>query len=56
MNKRIKYICYYDKQNAKIKRNYVLAATNKLDYIFSALNAIGIGVDIISCSGCVELK
>lgn len=56
MNKRIKYICYYDKQDAKIKRNYVLAATNKLDYIFKALNAKGIGVDIVSCSGCIETK
>lgn len=56
MNKRIKYICYYDKQDAKIKRNYVLAAVNKLDYIFRTLNTIGIGVDIISCSDCVEPK
>ena len=56
MNKRVKYICYYDKQNAKVKRNYVLAATNKLDYIFRTLNEKGIGVDIVSCSGCTESK
>jgi len=56
MNKRIKYLCYYDKQDVKIRRNYVLAATNKLDYIFRALNEKGIGVDIVSCSGCAETK
>lgn len=56
MDKRIKYICYYDRLNAEVKRNYVLAAVNKLDYMFSALNANDIGVDIISVSECVETK
>lgn len=52
--KRIKYICYYDRFDAQVKRNYVLSAVNKLNYIFEALNANNIGVDIISASGCVE--
>lgn len=54
--RRIKYICYYDKIDADVKRNYTLSATNKLDYIFAALNANNIGVDIISASNCIETK
>ena len=53
---RVKYICFYDKIDAEIERNYVLAATTKIDYIISALNKNNIGVDIVSFSGCVEKK
>ena len=49
--KRLKYICYYDSPNSKEERNIVYAATTKLDYIFNALNRVGIGVDIVSFSG-----
>ncbi len=51
---RIKYICYYDDISSSIQRNYVLAATNKLNYIFASCNELGIGVDIISASGSTE--
>jgi len=54
MERRIKYICYYDRQEAEIKRNCCQAAVHKLDYIFEALNANGIGIDIVSASECVE--
>ena len=49
--KRLKYICYYDSPDSKEGRNIVYASTTKLDYIFNALNRIGIGVDIVSFSG-----
>lgn len=52
--KRMKYICYYDRLDSKIKRNYVLSATNKIDYIVSVLNRIGYGVDLVSLSECTE--
>lgn len=52
--KRIKYISYYDTLDSSIKRNYVLAASNKMDYIISTLNKCGIAVDIISFSGCLS--
>lgn len=54
--KRIKYICYYDETDAKIGRNYVLAATNKLKYIWDVLNRAGYCVDAISVSDCTETK
>ncbi len=53
---RIKYICYYDLPDAKVRRSHVLAATNKLDYIWQVLNRIGYGVDVISASCCGETK
>lgn len=56
MQDRIKYICYYDKIDSSISRNYVLAATNKIDYIISALNRCNVGVDIVSVSCCIENK
>ncbi|MEA5015876.1 MAG: glycosyltransferase [Candidatus Limiplasma sp.] len=50
--KRLKYIAYYDTLNhRREKRAFVLAATNKIDYLCAALNRIGYGVDIISMSG-----
>ena len=48
----IKYISYYDSAlNKSENRNFVLAATNKMDYICSALNKNGYDVQIISASG-----
>ena len=47
---RIKYFGYYDTVESLHKRMFVTSATNKMDYIIQALNSIGIGVDIISCS------
>jgi glycosyltransferase involved in cell wall biosynthesis len=45
----MKYIIHYD-INKNEGRNYVLAATNKADYIIHTLNDNGIDVDIISAS------
>ena len=47
----MKYLGYYDTPDNKAeKRNFVLAATNKMDYISSALNRIGQPVEILSAS------
>ncbi|MGN0569748.1 MAG: glycosyltransferase [Candidatus Fimenecus sp.] len=55
--KTIKYIAYYDTpDNAEQKRGYVLAATNKMDYICQALNHIGYRTEIISASGTSDTK
>jgi len=46
---RIKYLVHYYDDKAPYKiRNYSPAAKNKADYIISALNRIGISVDVIS--------
>ena len=48
----IKYISYYDcALNSNENRNYVLAATNKMNYICSAIKKNGYDVEIISASG-----
>jgi len=48
----IKYISYYDSAlNKSQNRNFVLAATNKMDYICSAIMKNGHTVNIISASG-----
>lgn len=47
----MKYLVYYDTPaNQTENRNYVLAATNKIDYICTALNRIGHSVQLISAS------
>ncbi len=49
----MKYICYYDTKNHESeKRDYSLSATNKIDYIVSALNKNGVSVELISASRC----
>lgn len=53
---RIKYFCYYDTIDAPVERGYVLAATNKLDYIWKTLNNIGYSVDVISVSCCTDTR
>ena len=50
--KKIFYVGYYDTDNNQSEnRNYVLAATNKMTYICSALNRAGWEVEIVSASG-----
>ncbi len=47
----MKYIAFYDcLQNKEENRNYVLAATNKIDYICHALNSVGESVELVSAS------
>jgi hypothetical protein len=51
MKNKIKYISFYDiTENHIENRISVLAATNKIDYISSALNRLGYHVEIISPS------
>lgn len=47
----MKYLAYYDiPENKAENRGFVLAATNKIDYICAALNRIGYDVEIVSAS------
>jgi len=48
--KRIKYICFIDAQDADFKRKTIPSATTKIEYIITALNRAGYGVDIISAA------
>ena len=51
MNKKIKYIAFYDNiQNKKENRQNSLAASNKIDYICSCINKADYKVEIISPS------
>lgn len=53
----MKYLSYYDTAANKAEnRGFVLAATNKMDYICSALNRMGYPVEIISASGTRNKK
>lgn len=53
----MKYLAYYDTaENKAENRGYVLAATNKIDYICSALNRIGYPVEIVSASATSNRK
>ena len=54
--KRIKYLSYYIPRNDNQKRNAVLSAMNKMDYICQALNNLGYDVDIISASATRDSK
>ncbi|WP_053373002.1 hypothetical protein [Paenibacillus sp. FJAT-27812] len=57
MCKNLKYIGFYDDiNNHEEKRNYFLAATNKMDYIMSALIRLGYEVNIISPSWTANNK
>lgn len=48
---RVKYLSYYDTPgNAHEGRYYVLAASDKMDYIIGALNRSGYAVDVVSAS------
>lgn len=48
---RIKYFAYYDLIPSADKRNIVLSAVNKIDYVIECINANGIGVDMVSFAG-----
>lgn len=50
MDKKIKYICFFDTQEVDNKRYYVVAATNKMQYIINVLHESGIQPHLISCS------
>ena len=53
----MKYLAYYDTpDNIAENRNYVLAASNKVTYICSAINQAGIPVEIISASASWNSK
>lgn len=52
----MKYIAFYDSPDNKEKRNCVLAATNKLEYIFKTINDAGIHIDVISASASATKK
>lgn len=53
----MKYLAYYDTpDNVAENRNCVLAATNKVTYICSAINRAGIPVEIISASASRNRK
>lgn len=51
---RVKYIGYFDFQDSTIPRNYVVSASNKIEYIVEALNQAGIDVELISASASIE--
>ena len=53
--KKILYLGYYDTpENRAENRNYVLAATNKMTYICSAINRAGWDVENYSVEGFVS--
>lgn len=54
LKKPIKYIGYFDFQDSAVKRNYVLSAANKMEYIAQALCEAGHEVRIISHSAVTE--
>ena len=51
---RVKYIGYFDFQDSTIPRNYVVSASNKIEYIVEALNQAGIDVELITASASIE--
>lgn len=52
----LKYLSYYGNENCKEKRYYVLAATNKVDYISQAIRSNNMDIEIISVSPSVHKK
>lgn len=55
--KKIKYLSYYAQADSNYqKRNIVLAASNKIDYICTALNKAGYYVELISASRTKDKK
>ena len=44
----MKYLCFYDSETGR--RKIKMASVNKINYICSALNRVGIDVEIVSCS------
>ena len=56
LDKRVKYISYFDTHDSAIRRNYMTSAANKLKYIADCLAYIGYQVDIVSMSEVIEDK
>jgi hypothetical protein len=56
MQKEIKYIGFYENPLGKSKRNQALSATNKMDYIATALYEAGIKVHMVSPSWMLNDK
>ena len=52
----IKYISYFDRQDANVQRNYVTSCVNKMEYIAEALVQAGYDVQIVSNSAVIEPK
>lgn len=50
----LKYIGFFDTQDATIQRNYVTSAVNKMEYIVRAIAAGGQTVEIRSASSVIE--
>ena len=56
-NKRIKYIASFDvDSNKKENRVNMLSSANKINYMLTVMNELGIGVDIISTSHTLNKK
>lgn len=57
MEKRIKYIASFDiDSNKEENRVNILSSANKINYILTVMNELGIGVDIISTSHTMNKK
>ncbi len=52
----LKYIGFFDTQDASIQRNYVTSAANKMEYIVRAIASSGQPVEIRSASSVIEHK
>lgn len=51
----MKYLAFYDTDSNKAEnRNYVLAATNKLSYMFEAMHKADLDFEVISASGTLN--
>lgn len=46
----MKYICFFDSQTVDNERYYVVAASNKMQYIIDVLHDSGLTLHLISCS------
>lgn len=56
MDRTIKYICFFDSQTVDDERYYVVAATNKMQYIIDVLHDSGMTPHLISCSWSTRKK
>ena len=50
----LKYICFFDSQDVNNERYYVVAATNKMQYIINVLDEIGLRPHLVSCSWSIK--
>ena len=56
MNITIKYLCFFDTQEVDNERYYVVAATNKMQYIINVLHTSGVQPHLVSCSWSTRKK